>query len=365
MRVKDVLSKLTPYQQGKQIKDIQKQFNIERIVKLSSNENPFGYSDAVKSYMSERAFDLNIHPDGHASELRKALADKLAVQEDQLVFGSGSDELVQIICRTFLYPGARVVMASPTFPQYKHQALIEGAEIDEVPTIDGYHHLEGMLDQITDDTNLVFICAPDNPTGTLVTKESFEHFMEQCPKDVIVVLDEAYYEYVEEDVRLQSIDYLKTYDNLIVLRTFSKAYGLAGLRVGYGIMNERLAVPLNTVRGPFNVSAVAQKLAEISLKDDQFIEDSVTKNRKNLNNMTAFLDEIGWSYYPSQTNFLLISTPIAGTDVFNRLIKEGFIVRPGELLGYPQTIRMTIGKEEDMQALQNTLKTLHHELDGV
>src|SRR5690625_1100602 len=360
---KKVLKQLAPYKQGMQINQVKEAYNLEKIVKLASNENPYGYSKQLKNTILDNIDEINIYPDRHASQLRTSLASRLSIKEEQLIFGNGSDEIVQIISRTFLYPGVNTVMATPTFPQYKHHALIDGADIKEIPTINGYHDLDGMLQAIDKSTKIVWICSPDNPTGTILPPDDFYQFMDQCPKDVLVVLDEAYYEFIDEASRLQALSTLPSYKNLILLRTFSKAYGLAALRIGYGIMAEDIASQLNIVRGPFNTSTIAQQAALIALDDQSFIKNVTTKNREIKQRFEVFLDEIGWHYYPSQTNFILVSTPISGTEVSQYLLKNGFIIRPGELLGYPKTIRITIGTDEDMIQLQHLLKKLHVEIN--
>src|SRR5690625_4913702 len=180
---KKVLSQLAPYKQGMQIDEVKKKYHLEKIVKLASNENPYGYSERLKHAFSHITDELHIYPDGHTAQLRSALASKLAINENQLIFGNGSDEIVQIISRTFLYPGVNTVMATPTFPQYKHHALIDGADIKEIPTINGYHDLNGMLQAIDKNTKVVWICSPDNPTGTILPPDDFYQFMDQCPKD--------------------------------------------------------------------------------------------------------------------------------------------------------------------------------------
>lgn len=359
MHGKKTLSQLSPYQQGKQIEEIQREYGLEKIVKLSSNENPFGNSTKVSENLLAHTSTFNVYPDGHATELRSEMAKKLHINEDELIFGNGSDELVQIICRTFLESGANTVMATPTFPQYRHHAIIEGASIKEVPTKSGYHDLDSMLEVIDEDTRIVWICSPDNPTGTLLSKEAFYNFMDQCPKEVLVILDEAYYEYIDPALDFDALENRSLYKNIIILRTFSKAYGLAGLRIGYGIMDEAIAAKINIVRGPFNTSLISQQAALLAMHDHQFIDDTVMKNRAIMHDFQAFLADIGWSYYDSQTNFILISTPISGTEVFEYLLKNGYIIRPGELLGYPNTIRVTIGLDADMKQLQNLLYQLH------
>lgn len=361
---KEILHQLTAYKQGMQIKDVQEKYNLSTIVKLASNENPYGYSKKVHEAFRNLQLDFEIYPDGYAYDLRVALADKYGVNEEQIVFGAGSDEIVTLICRAFLFEGTNTVMATPTFPQYRHHALIEGATIKEVPTLaNGKHDLHNMVEAIDEKTKVVWLCSPDNPTGTLISRDEFHQFMEKCPKDVVVVLDEAYYEFVDEDKRLSLTETIFTYDNVIVLRTFSKIYGLAGLRVGYGLANEHIAHPLNVVRGPFNVTSIAQRLAQVALDDEAFIDETKQKNAHVRTKFQQFLQSIGWDFYDSHTNFLLVKTPIDADVASEYLLKHGFIVRSGNLLGYPQTMRITLGKEEDMLELQNVIQKLQKELD--
>src|SRR5690625_384142 len=235
MAGKKILNQLSAYQQGMQVTEVQKKYKLEQIIKLASNENPYGFSKGVTKLFQEMANEFEIYPDGYAFELRKRLAQKLSINETQLVFGNGSDEIITFICRAFLYPGTNTVMAAATFPQYRHHSLIEGADIKEIPTQEGKHDLDKMADAIDEHTKVVWICLPDNPTGTLILPDEFETFMDRCPKDVLVVVDEAYVEFVAEKLKLALHKDLDKYPNLILLRTFSKIYGLAGLRVGYGI----------------------------------------------------------------------------------------------------------------------------------
>lgn len=362
MRGKKVLDTLTPYQQGKQMQEIKEAYGLERIVKLSSNENPYGYSPTIKAYFKENPIDFNIYPDGYSTELRKAIAEKYEVEEDQIIFGSGSEEIVQMLSRAFLYSGANVIMPTPSFPQYKHNALIEGADIKEVPTVDGHHDLDTMLKAIDDQTNVMWLCSPNNPTGSVIEKELLYDFLDKCPQHVVVALDEAYYEYMEEREDPQAIKLLSRYPNLIILRTFSKAYGLAGLRIGYGLANPELIRKLDVIRGPFNTTSIAQKSAQMAIEDEIFMKETYSKNLSVRKSFEAFLDELGWGYIPSQTNFLLVSTPVSGMEVFQHLIERGYIVRPGELLGCPQTIRMTLGTEKDMETLKNVLRNYNEQL---
>ncbi|TQS74411.1 histidinol-phosphate transaminase [Ornithinibacillus gellani] len=359
---KEILQQLKPYKQGMQIDEVKKLYQLDRIVKLASNENAYGYSEEVKKMLSSGNFEMEFYPDGYAGELRHAVADRLQVEQDQLVFGSGSDEIVQMICRSMLYPSSNTVMAAGTFPQYRHNALIEGVEIREVPTISGKHDLNGMLHAIDKQTAVVWLCSPDNPTGTLIDRKSLIHFMDTCPKDTLVVLDEAYIEFVSTNYDVQAIELLNQYDNLIVLRTFSKAYGLAGFRVGYGIAKKEIADKINIARPPFNTTSLSQKAAMVALKDTSFIDKTVKLNKETKESFEQFLTKLGWKYFESHTNFLLVSTPISGMDTFQFLLERGFIVRPGELLGYPNTIRVTIGTADDMKQLQQLLTLLHEQI---
>ncbi|MFD1038683.1 histidinol-phosphate transaminase [Virgibacillus byunsanensis] len=361
MNGKLILNQLSQYQPGKQIEDVKKEYNLSHIVKLASNENPFGYSSKVEEQLMGMKHSFNVYPDGYTTNLRASLAKKLHVMDNQLIFGSGSDEIVQMLCRAYLYPGVNTIMATPTFPQYRHNALVEGAVVTEIPTVNGYHDLEAMLHAIDSETKIIWLCSPNNPTGSIIPKDALYDFLNRCPKHVLVVLDEAYYEYIDQELDPEAINLITKHPNLIVLRTFSKAYGLAGLRVGYGVSNENTISNLNVVRGPFNTTSLTQQAAIIALEDQEFIQNSIKKNKEIKQDLQHYLDELGWNYYDSQTNFLLISTPISGDDTFQYLLERGFIVRSGEGLGCPNTIRLTIGSEDDMEQIKTLLGKLHKE----
>ncbi|MCA1009461.1 histidinol-phosphate transaminase [Halobacillus halophilus] len=356
MKAKDILKDMKPYKPGKGIEEVKKEYGLERIVKLASNENPFGFSPKVKQELPELIADLEIYPDGYASAVRRKVAEFINVNDNQLIFGNGSDEVVQIICRTFLEPGANTIMATPTFPQYRHNALIEGAEVREVPLVDGHHDLDEMLRQIDAQTRVLWICTPNNPTGVHIEREKLKSVMEACPDHVLVVLDEAYYEYLETDDYFDALAALDNYTNLIVLRTFSKAYGLAGLRIGYGVGDPDVIRMLEPSREPFNTTTVSQAAAILALDDQQFLQMSLEENKKNKKGLMKFCDENGLSYYDSQANFLLIHLPFSGDEMFQHLLTKGFIVRSGEALGLPNTIRLTIGRSEDMAVIQEEMK---------
>ncbi|MBN8250215.1 histidinol-phosphate transaminase [Priestia flexa] len=354
MKVKEQLLTLSPYKPGKPIEEVKKEYNLETVVKLASNENPYGCSNRVKEAIYEELNHMALYPDGYSAELRTALAEYLHVKDEQLIFGNGSDEVIQIICRALLSPETNTVMATPTFPQYRHNAVIEGAEIREVPLRNGDHDLSAMLSAIDEQTTVVWVCSPNNPTGTYVKQKDLMEFIKQVPKHTLIVMDEAYYEYAaqEEDFP-QTVDLLDEYENLIVLRTFSKAYGLASLRIGYGIANEALLQRIEPAREPFNTSRMAQKAAVEALKDQDFINECKRKNEDGLQQYYAFCEKNGLNYYPSYTNFVLIDFGQPGDEVFQFLLERGYIVRSGNALGFPTSARITIGtKEQNEQIIQ-------------
>lgn len=355
MKAKDVFKSMSPYKPGKQVEDVKREFGLDRIVKLASNENPFGYSTKVDQVVEQAANHFEIYPDGYATELRQLLSADLKVAPDQLVFGCGADEVIDIICRTYLEKGSNTIVAKPTFPQYKHNALIQGASVKEIPlTEDGYHDLEAMRAAIDSLTKIIWLCSPNNPTGCLIDQQPLENFLENCPDDILVVIDEAYIDYTETEIN--TIDLLHKYPNLIILRTFSKVYGLAGLRVGYGIANLAISEVLNIARGPFNTTRLAQQAAMVAYQDQAFIQDTVSQTIENRKAFLSDLDQMELSYYDSEANFVFVKLPVSGDSLFDYLLSQGFIVRSGEALGHPNGVRITIGKAEDMQTLRDKIK---------
>lgn len=356
MRSKPIFNQLSPYVPGKTIEEVRESYGLDKIVKLASNENPLGFSEHVQKGLQESIANLEIYPDGYARQLRGEVASRLGVDEKQILFGNGSDEVVQIICRTFLEPGTNTVMATPTFPQYRHNALIEGAEVREVPVVDGYHDLNTMLDQIDEHTRVVWLCNPNNPTGNMIDQDALDQFMKSCPEHVLVVVDEAYREYVTESSYADSLNALSSYPNLMITRTFSKAYGLAALRIGFGVARPELISKLEPAREPFNTNVIAQKAAMLALEDESFIQNTYEHNEKVKQDMMAFCDRLGLSYYPSEANFLLIHLPIKGDEMTEYLLQNGYIVRSGEALGITNSIRLTLGREKDMKNIMDVME---------
>lgn len=356
MRWKEQLLKLKPYQPGKSIGEVKRQYGLSEIVKLASNENPFGSSEKVRNEIAGYAGKFSVYPDGYATELRTALAEYLGVKEEQIILGNGSDEIIQMIARALLSPQTRTVMAAPTFPQYKHNGIIEGCEITEIPLVDGAHDLDGMAAAIDEKTSVVWLCSPNNPTGIHITEEELTAFMARVPEDVLVVLDEAYFEYVDAEDFHDSMRLLQQYKNLIILRTFSKIYGLASFRVGYGIAHEDTIRALEPAREPFNVNTLAQAAAIAALGDQKFIEECRRENREGLQQFYDFCDHAGLKFYPSQGNFILIDFNRDGQEVFQFLLERGYIVRSGTALGFPTSIRVTVGSKEQNEGVIGIIK---------
>lgn len=348
MKWKQQINGMKAYQPGKPMEEVKKEFGLEEVVKLASNENPYGFSPKVKAFLQSDATKTNhaIYPDGYAQSLRTAVANHLGVKESQLLFGNGSDDLIAIVTRALLYPGVNTVMADPSFSQYSHNAEIEGAEVRKVPLNDGKHDLDALLQAIDENTSVVWVCNPNNPTGTIVSDDELKSFLKKVPSDVLVVLDEAYFEYVDAPEFKDTLHYVEEYSNVIIMRTFSKAYGLASFRVGYAVAQEEVIAKLDPVRPPFNNTVLSHKVAIIALEDQDFIKECKAKNENGRQQYVEFCDKHGLKYYPSQTNFILFEVKADSDVVFQEMMKRGFIIRSGNALGSPGFIRVTIGTEE-------------------
>ncbi|MBY0122593.1 histidinol-phosphate transaminase [Bacillus sp. S/N-304-OC-R1] len=358
MKWKEQLLQLTPYQPGKPIDEVKRQYGLENIIKLASNENPFGCSEKVTTALKCNSAAFPLYPDGNATNLREKIASHFGLSPSQFIFGNGADNIIQIISRALLKPGTNTVMSAGTFSQYKHNAIIDGAEVREVAQINGEHDLEGMLKVIDEATSVVWVCNPNNPTGTYIPENELVSFLEKVPSDILVVIDEAYNEYVVAEDYCQSVNLLDRFPNIIILRTFSKIYGLASLRVGYGISHSEIIRALEPAREPFNVSTIAQEAAIAALEDQDYVAFCKQKNREGLQQFYLFCDENGLSYYPSQANFVLIDFNKDGNEVFQYLLERGFIVRSGKALGFPTCVRVTVGSKEQNDGVIGVMSDL-------
>jgi histidinol-phosphate aminotransferase len=356
---------LHPYQPGKPIEELQRELGLQKIIKLASNENPLGPSPLGVIAAREVLSGINLYPDDLGFRLRAALAGRYSVSADSITLGSGSSDVIDMVARTFLEPGRNAVFSEHSFAMYPIYTQACGAEGKiAVPLPPSHsempygHSLGAMAELVDHNTRVVFIANPNNPTGTWLERSELEAFLSQLPTDVIVVLDEAYSEYVEEDGYPDGLVWLTRFPNLIVTRTFSKIYGLAGLRVGYGISSPELAALINRVRHPFNVNSAALAAAEAALSDTNFIEQSVANNYLGMRILTEGFARLGLVAIPSVGNFICVELPRAGSEVFNALLEKGVIVRPVANYKLPQHLRVTIGSEAENQHLLQALEAV-------
>jgi histidinol-phosphate aminotransferase len=361
MQPKPNIVHLPVYQPGKPVDDVKRELGLTEVIKLASNENPFGSSPKAKEAIVREVENISIYPDGAAVELTNAIARHHNVNADQVIFGAGSDEIILMIARAYLVPGDETVMAESTFPQYKHNAQIENAVIIEVPLKEGTHDLPAMLERITDKTKIVWVCNPNNPTGTIVTRDEVEEFLAKVPQTVLVVLDEAYCEYVEDAAFPDGLKLLQKYPNVITLRTFSKIYGLASLRIGYGIGRPNVIRSINQVREPFNTSRYGQAAALAALQDEEFISFCRQANKEGLAYYNASFKTLGLEAFPAHGNFIMVDVGRPAQEVFDALLRKGIIVRGGPMR-YPTHIRITVGSKEQNEKVIAALTTVLQEI---
>ncbi len=349
---RDVYENIMPYVPGKPIADVQRELGLSSVVKLASNENPLGCSEKVLHALRECLSDIPIYPDGNATILREKLAQKHGLKPGQFIFGAGSNEIISFIAQVFLNPGDESIYANPSFSWYDTAVRCTGANPVIIPLKDFTHDLDAMKKAVTDRTKIIWLCNPNNPTGTIVTADEQAAFLESVPDDVVIVLDEAYYDYARGGDYPESLPLLKDYPNLIILRTFSKAYGLASLRVGYGMASEETVSYLNRIRPPFNVNTFAQMAASAALDDQRFVDKAVAENRKGLDMLYKAFDELRLHYVKSRANFIWVETPFPSGEMFQKLLHKGVIVRP--FMG--NWLRITVGSKEQNEILAQALK---------
>lgn len=361
LTVPDYIQAIDPYVPGKPPDALERDYGIANSVKLASNENPLGPSPKALDAIRQSLATLHRYPDGAGHRLTRKIAAVNGVPPANVVIGNGSDDIIALLVRALIRPGDRVVVPRPSFLMYAISAAAAGARVDAV-ALDGLTvDLGAMARRITDRTRLVFVCNPNNPTGTVVSQTDFEHFMSRLPETVVVVVDEAYIEFARRadclnTGRLSDID-----RPLVTLRTFSKAYGLAGLRVGYGIMPAQLADVVNRVRPPFNVNAVAQAAAAAALDDREFLRQTLDLVHRGLDWLYEALDRLGLGYRKTEANFFLIDVDRPADAVFEAMLRQGVIVRSMRAYGFPTHIRINVGLEAEnrrfIQALETVLST--------
>jgi histidinol-phosphate aminotransferase len=351
----DKLKAIKPYVPGKPIEEVQREYGIENSIKLASNENPFGPSPRAVAAIQQVLGDLHRYPDAGGYELTHAIAEKHRIEPANIVLGNGSDNIIALLAAVLLNPADEVILPQPSFLFYEISIRGTGALPIWVPLKSFKTDLAGMIHKINPKTRMIFLNVPHNPTGTIIAGSDFESFIAEIPSHIVVVLDEAYIEFITDSNCLNSLDYLKTDKAVVGMRTFSKAFGLAGLRVGYGVMPVILAELLHRVRQPFNVNSLAQVAAAAALGDTAFLKRTLNLVREELKFIYAALDKLGMPYIRSQANFLMIEIAKEQTadEISDKLLRQGVIVRSLTAYGYPQHIRVTVGKhEENMRFLE-------------
>lgn len=350
--------KIPPYVPGKPIEEVEKEFGKKRWVKLASNENLLGPSPKAVEAIKKELPKIYLYPEGPCTLLKQSLAKKFSLPEESIVVSNGADNLILMIACAFVNEGEEVIMGDPTFPVYYNVTRIMGGKTVRVRLKNYTHDLERMEEKVTQKTKLIFICNPNNPTGTIVSKKALDLFLSNLPSRVLVILDEAYREFVDDPDFPDGIDYVKEGRQVIVLRTFSKVYGLAGLRIGYALGTRNLIHCLNQVRDPFPVHRLAQVGARAALRDERHAKRSVQMVQEGRRYLSFELEKMGLDCIPSQANFLFVDFKRDIENIFQNLLREGIIIRPGKIWGYPTCGRVTIGRMEDNRRFIRTLRKI-------
>jgi histidinol-phosphate aminotransferase len=346
---------LIPYEPGKPIEEVEREYGIANSVKLASNENPLGPSPKALAAIREKLDHLHLYPDGDCFYLKRGLAQKLAVAPDTLIFGNGSNEIIELAARTFLRPGDEAVMAEQAFVVYQLIVQAVGGKSTAVPLRDYAHDLAAIAEAVTPQTRLVFLANPNNPTGTIFRREEWDRFLGRVSKNILLIVDEAYFEYVQDRDYPDSLKYHEPDRAILTLRTFSKLYGLAGLRIGYGVGSKEIIAMMQRVRQPFNVNAAAQWAALAALDDSEHVQRSLEVNRAGLDYLQAEFQKLGLEFVPSQGNFILVRVG-RGQEVFQQLLGHGVIVRPMGGYRFPEHVRVTVGTMAENQKFIDALQ---------
>ncbi|MFZ5765893.1 MAG: histidinol-phosphate transaminase [Thermodesulfobacteriota bacterium] len=346
---------LVPYPPGKPLKELEREYGISGSIKMASNENALGPSPRALAAIRDSLATLHRYPDGSCYYLASSLAKKMGVQPAELVFGNGSNEVIELLVGAFVSPGDEVISSLPSFLVYQTMVQARGGVNVVVPLAEMHHDLETIAARVTGKTRLIFLDNPNNPTGTVFERPAFEAFLARLPETVIVVLDEAYVDFVDADRQLDVRRYLHQPTPVVGLRTFSKAYGLAGLRVGYGIMDAAIASYLHRVRQPFNVNELAQVGALAGLEDDDHYRNTIAMTKEGIAWLTAEIEKLGCRVFPTQTNFFLVDVGQDCKIIYEKMLRQGVIVRPMSAYGYPHFIRITVGTRPENERLVATL----------
>ena len=351
---------LIPYPPGKPMEELKRELGISDVIKMASNENALGPSPRAEEAVRAVAGRLHIYPDGSCWYLKEALARRFGCKMEEIVVGNGSNELIELLVRVFVRPGENVVTSFPSFLMYQKMVQAMGGENRVVPLKDFSHDLGAIIEAVDPHTRIIFLDNPNNPTGSVLSREAIEEFMGALPPDCLLVLDEAYMEFAAPDATVSGMAFLGRDERVVTLRTFSKAYGLGGLRLGYGIMAASLAGLLERVRQPFNVNAVAQAAGLAALEDREHLEATLAMVEEGKRFFATELPRLGAVVFPSHTNFILVDLGREAKGVYEAMLRQGVIIRPMTAYGFPNHVRITIGRPEEnrrcLAALEKALK---------
>ena len=360
-QVPEYIRTLIPYEPGKPIEEVEREYGISNSIKLASNENPLGPSPKALAAIREKLDQLHLYPDGDCFYLKRGMAQKISVEPENLIFGNGSNEIIELAVRTFMRPGDEAVMAEQAFVVYPLIVQAVGGKKKAVPLRNFTHDLAAIAEAITAQTRVVFLANPNNPTGTIYRRDEWERFLSNVPSNLLLIVDEAYFEYVQDPAYPDSLRYHAEDRAILTLRTFSKLYGLAGLRIGYGVGPKKLIDMMQRVRQPFNVNAAAQWAALAALEDVDHVKRSLEVNRLGMEYLQAECNRLGLEFVPSDANFILVRVG-KGQEVFNQLLSKGVIVRPMAGYQFPEHVRVTIGTMDEnrklIEALQKVMRAL-------
>lgn len=355
--ISNSIKELNSYQAGKSIEEVREEYDLEKIVKLASNENPLGPSLKVIDAIQAEAKNVSLYPDSNSRQLKSSLAEKYQLDNDKIFIANGSDEILDLLMTLILKPGDEVIQADPSFIKYELSVKSRGGNTVKVELDQDYKHdLKAMQAAVNDKTKIVLICNPNNPTGTVVAKEKIEKFLAELSEDVLVVVDQAYQEYISQENPFDGINLLEKHSNLLLMRTFSKVYGLAGMRVGYALGNEEIIDYLNKIRGPFNVNSLAQKAAVAALESEAHLKTCQKLNEREKEFLYQRLNELGLEYIETESNFMMVNLEMSAAKVFEKLQEKGVIIRSGVHFGMENWIRVTVGNRADNEYFIRNLK---------
>lgn len=347
---------MQPYVAGRSIEEVKKEYGLTKVIKLASNENPYGASPLVKDAVTATFNDSAIYPDGYCTSFRTAVSEFYNVCQTHLTFGAGTDEVIAMLGKIFIEPGDEAVTGEVTFSQYAASVETMGGSMVYVPMANHTFNLDALLAAVTQKTKMIFIANPNNPTGTYFGQKLQDDFMAKVPKNIIVVFDEAYQEYVTAADYPNTWETLKKYPNAVLLKTFSKIYGISSFRAGFGVCHPSIVQQIEKIRCPFNVTTQAQAAAVAALSDQDFVKESYKKNIEMMQSTVATLEGMGLYVIPSQANFIMVDVKKDSRKVFEQLMAKGYIIRAGAAFGMDSFIRITLGTREEMDGLLTALK---------